>query len=223
MKVTCIFYLLGGLSKMKLILNPSPTIDTRPYWKHLWRTAISPRFHWLFLEARFKANFMNESIYRRIITILFIIFLIAGAILTQSFFKFVLAIIFPLTFLYHIASLLQFLSEHKWGSTHNKTTKSHGRFCGVTPPTDSSPWAWCYWIIKMLGHFLVRVAVLSGEMPEHDWHHKSPKTQKEWANGTYARQREVEAGKDYIDFWGIGQAIEHVFQGLAKVDCNSDS
>jgi hypothetical protein len=209
---------------MKPTMNAPALNETHSYWTKLWQTAISPQFHWLFLEARSKANFMNESIYRRMITLLLIVLLISGAILTQSFPKFVLAIIFPLTFLYHIASLLQFLSEHEWGGTHNDTTtKSHGRFCGTAPPTNASFLDWCYWTIQMLGHFLVRVAVLSGEMPEHDWHHKSPKTQKEWANGTYARQREIEAGKDYIEFWGIDQAIEHVFQGLAKTQRNSDS
>jgi len=74
----------------------------------------------------------------------------------------------------------------------------------------------------MAGHFLVRVAILPGEMPEHDWHHKSPKRQKEWANGTYVRQREVEAGGEYIDLWGLRQAIDRVFQGLAKASDTSE-
>jgi hypothetical protein len=76
----------------------------------------------------------------------------------------------------------------------------------------------------MTYHLLIRIAVLSGEMPEHDWHHKSPETQKDWAMGTYARQREVEAGNDrYIEFWGLENAIDHVFQGFAQAPAQTDS
>jgi hypothetical protein len=66
----------------------------------------------------------------------------------------------------------------------------------------------------------VRVAILNGDLPQHDWHHHSPKTQKDWPNAAYARQREVEAGAEYTEYWGLTTVIDQVFQGLGKA--NSD-
>jgi hypothetical protein len=218
-----LLYLLGFCPNLiKLNIDRADSIDeTKPYWRHLWLTFFSPKLHLIFLEARFKANFLNPSIYRWIMSVAWIAALTSIVILTRSLPQFFWAVLFPLTFLYHIASLLQFLSEHNWWSKNlDPSSKSHGRFCGVAPPSESSILAWCRWTYYMFLNFLVRLTVLNGDLPQHDWHHRSPKTQQEWANSTYARQREVEVGINYTEFWSLSDVIEHVFQGLAKA--NSD-
>ncbi len=68
----------------------------------------------------------------------------------------------------------------------------------------------------MVYHLFVRVTILPGEMPEHDWHHLSPKKQQDWANGRFERQKEVDSGADYLEYWGLEEAIEQVFQGFAQ-------
>jgi hypothetical protein len=212
-----LLYMVGfNPNLVKLNPNKFRLIDTEPYWRHLWMTIFSPGFHLFLLKARFQSNFQGSSIYRRIASLIWVITLIFAVIFTQLLPHFFIVIVFPLTVLYHIASLLQFLSEHDWWSKDlDATSKSYGRFCGEDPPLESSILAWCSWTCRMFFHFLVRLTILNGDLPQHDWHHRSPKTQKDWPNSTYARQREVEAGASYTEFWGVANAIEHVFQKLA--------
>lgn len=99
--------------------------------------------------------------------------------------------------------------------------KSHGRFCGETPPFNQSSLAWLRWWMRMLGYHLpVRILILPGEMPEHDWHYRHPHD-PDWANGIYARQRDLEAGcpgfsESYTEVWGLFEAIDLVFETLSK-------
>lgn len=197
-------------------MQTQTTVNTKPYWRLFFRVIVSPNFHRLFFKARLQANFVTSPLYRRLVAVGFTVAVGVGVAVTHSFPTFIVVWVFPLTFLYHIAALLQFLSEHDWAATGTNNSKSHGRFCGEAPPFGQSPLAWLLWGLRMVYHLFIRIAVLSGEMAEHDWHHKSPKTQKDWANGVYARQREVEAGAEYTEFWGLENAIDHVFQSFAQ-------
>jgi hypothetical protein len=77
-----------------------------------------------------------------------IIIMIAS--LTHSWGAFLVAVGFPLTFLYANAALLQFLSEHNWASNGTYPSKSHGRFSrgaigtphGLLPFRASDDFAW---------------------------------------------------------------------------------
>ncbi|NEU79883.1 hypothetical protein [Nostoc sp. UIC 10630] len=191
-------------------------VNTKPYWEKLKQTLLSPEFHWLFLKARLKVNFLTSPLYRRLMAVGFTVVVVVLVSVNHSWLTFIVAWAFPLTVLYHMGALLQFLSEHDWAGSGTNESKSHGRFCGDTPPFGQSTLAWLRWGMRMVYHLFVRIAILPGEMPEHDWHHHSPKDQKDWANGTYARQRQVEGGGEYTEFWGLENAIDHVFQGFAQ-------
>jgi hypothetical protein len=197
------------------------SISTEYYWQNLWKAIFSFRLQAVFLRARFRSNFLEVSARHRIATVAWVTSLTSMAGFFHMLPQLLLAIVLPLTILYHVASLLQFLSEHSWWSSDpDLNKKSHGRFCFEAPPSVSSILAWCGWIWNMIGHIIARVAVVNGDLPCHDWHHTSPREQKNWPNSTYARQRQVEAGVDYIDLWGLPAAIDHVFQELARA--NSD-
>jgi hypothetical protein len=197
-------------------MQTQTSTNTKAYWQLLIRTFFSPIFHLLLLKARLQANFITSPLYRRLMAVVFSVAVVVGVVITHSLPTFIVAWVVPLTMLYHIAALLQFLSEHDWAGRGTNNSKSHGRFCGQAPPFEQSLLAWLIWGLQMVYNLIVRIAVLPGEMAEHDWHHKSPKTQQDWANGIYARQREVEAGIAYSEFWGLENAIEHVFQSFAQ-------
>jgi hypothetical protein len=193
------------------------SISTKPYWDIFWKTMFSPQFHWGFLKARVKANLVDVPLSRRVMSIVFIVLVITIVTITHTWMTFLVAWVFPLTILYHISALCQICSEHLWGSTGSIESKSHGRFCGEEPPVDSNFKSWLIWWCKMLFYHLpVRVAILSDpEICPHDHHHKYPKDDKDWANAIYNRERQLGAGLEYHEYWGIHNAIDAVFQNLA--------
>jgi hypothetical protein len=192
--------------------------NTRPYWQHFRRVIFSWQFHWLFLKARIKANFVTSPLYRRLMAITFTLLLLTAVAITNSWLTFFVAWVFPLTILYHISTLFQLCSEHYWGATGSNESKSHGRFCGEAPPFGESYRAWLMWVLRMLFYHLpVRIAVLSDpEICPHDHHHHYPKDDKNWVHAIYNRQIQVDAGGNYQEFWGIHNAMEAVFQSLAN-------
>ena len=192
------------------------------YWNLLLSTIFSPRFHWTFICARFRQNYITAPMYRRLIAVIFWASVLIIVLVNQWWKELIVAWVFPLTVPFQISALLQFISEHDWRGNGDSNSKSHGRFCGEAPPFGKSIGAWFGWISRMLYHFCVRVAVLPGDLPQHDWHHKSPKTQKDWSMSTYARQKEVESGAEYTEFWGLGNAIGHVLRGFVENPISSD-
>lgn len=192
--------------------------STKPYWKLLLRVIRSPRFHWFFLKARLKSNFVTSPQYRRLMSLGFALAVILAVTMTNHWVIFIVAWVFPLTVLYHISALFQLLSEHCWGAEGSIESKSHGRFCGEAPPFGGSSRDWLRWLFRMtFYHLPVRVSVLSDpEICPHDFHHNYPKADKNWPNAVYNRQEQVDAGTNYREFWGIHKAIEHVFKNLAQ-------
>lgn len=99
--------------------------------------------------------------------------------------------------------------------------KSFGRFLGEAPPRNQSLLAWVVWGLRMVAYHLpVRIVILPGELPEHDWHHRNPHN-PDWSNGIYAREWDREAPclglpETYTEIWGLFNAIDHVFECLSK-------
>ena len=101
-----------------------------------------------------------------------------------------------------------------------------GRFVGEPwPSRDLSPglwWlAWSRWCCRLLWlHIPTRLCVLVGDLCQHDWHHRHPRG--DWSNACYARQRDIQAGcpgwpEPYSAVWGLDQAIDEMFAGLAAL------
>lgn len=101
-----------------------------------------------------------------------------------------------------------------------------GRFVGEPLPRRDLPpgpqlWAWGRWCTRLLLlHVPTRLCVLVGELCQHDWHHRHPRG--DWANAVYERQRDLAAGcpgwpEPYREVWGLGNAIDAVFAGLASL------
>ncbi|MNC71331.1 hypothetical protein D3C76_1608810 [compost metagenome] len=73
----------------------------------------------------------------------------------------------------------------------------------------------------MLGyHLFIRVFVMVGDTPCHDFHHRRPRS-KEWPNYITARERDrIEGSKpfptNYADYWGYINAVTTNFRNFQK-------
>lgn len=196
-------YLLG--------FTPGKTVSE--YWRLFWSTIFSPKFHWLFFKARFQSNFITAPIYRRLMSIFWSLAILGFVILTNSYLEFFLAVFIPLGILYHIASLCQFLSEHRWGTNELLQYKCFGRFCGDRPPFGQPLSQWVWWFLRLPYHLIVRLTVVPADIPNHHIHHFHPQTQSQWSNLAYTK---IAQENQYIEFWGLEKAIDYVFEGLAN-------
>ena len=97
-----------------LVLGFRPGMSREALWRRLYWTVVSPRFHYLFLVARFKANYVTAPVYRRIMSGCYAVAVVVGLIFTGAWLPWLIAWVFPVFFLYHIAALLQFICEHRW-------------------------------------------------------------------------------------------------------------
>lgn len=210
-------------------LGFKPGMTKRELWARLANTIFSPRFHLLFFAARVKANFFASGLRRRIIAYAFNAVLLTAVIVSHQWLVFLLCWFIPMTVIYHICALLQFVCEHRWllQRQRNEPTKLHvarltvGRFLGSAYRADGSFAEKGLWFLKMIGHSLCRIAVLVAGLPDHDWHHRHPRS-KDWPVSVYARQRDIDSGhpgwpENYQEVWGLFTAIDAVFELLSSM------
>ena len=201
------------------------------------------KLHWLFIKSRVKTTLFKSTKLRatvQLFTLAALIYLsYATSVLTV-----IVAVVFPMTYLYHMASLLQFASEHLWLNTvdetgrlpktgHNKVLIprskriTNARFCGSPlniSKTDSTVmvlWKSIVWVVKMLFiHLPARLFVLSGDLIVHDWHHRCGYG-ADWPNAFYARAEMAKKLADtefpMTEVWGLGNALDLVFENLANM------
>lgn len=146
-----------------------------------------------------------------------------------------LALWLPLTVLYQISALLQFVTEHVWlvgeapgADARAYAERCHGRFCGErVPGTDGTPssvrlWmAW--WGRTLFVHLPTRMAVLVGDLPALDWHHLVTAlghNAADWPQAIYERQRAIDnclsTGMETRELWGIDAMVLHVLSCMSR-------
>lgn len=216
--------------KFLLELGIKPGMTVKALWRQLFKIMFSPSFHYKFFRARFRANFITPPLYRRIMALSYHSIILGFALVTGSIAALFFAWIFPLTFVYHIAAFLNFTSLHFWlkQKDSRKNAKeimcelTAGRFLGEVVPQDGSIIAWVRWFLRMsFVHLPLRIAVLSGDLPVHDYHHRYPRCSN-WANFIYMRNQDIENNYGswaipYTENWGLFNAIEAVFENLGSV------
>ncbi|TFF36166.1 fatty acid desaturase [Mucilaginibacter psychrotolerans] len=203
---------------------------------------ISP-LHLLFLWARIKATITDATPLRVLVQSIVISLLLVLAHYT-SFWTVFWVWVFPLFYLYHIAAIAQFLSEHFWltevesdgkldlnrsvKDLYNRSLKiTVGRACGTrAPQTHNKPFVyklilWIkWWLIMLVIHLPIRLFVLPGDLVCHDWHHRGQRGDN-WANAPYARlafKDNLKPGETpLIEIWGLHNAISAVFDHLSKL------
>jgi hypothetical protein len=217
-----------------------PGRDSRALWRQLVLNIGSPWFHGYFFWGRLRSNLIAARPVRKLCAWLHVLAwataIAVGAVTVKTF---VLAVAVPVVCLYQLSVLFEFISEHAWFVPYSASsraraihgTHSWGRFCGSAVPqraaAHGSRLRWCgQWLAWVAAHLFyhlpVRILVLPGDLPQHDFHHRRPNT-RQWTQATHARQSDLEwvAASEsdeapYLHFWGLHLAISHVLDGIAR-------
>lgn len=211
-------------------LGFTPGKSTSALYTRLLLTLFSPKFHLVFFYGRVKSNLFGIPLYRLIMSLAWFFALgvfsyFAGLTAT------VLILIIPFVVLYQMTSLVHLLTEHVWlvRKQGQSVRDSHinnclARFCGSTCPPNFALRQWGLWAkwaaVHLLVHLPCRMLIVQGSLVCHDWHHRHGSV-RQWYD--YARLREIHAAKlsmeqryDYIDIWGVPNALEYVLRSLSE-------
>lgn len=209
-----------------------PGKTRRQLWRRVPLTMLSPWFHGYFLWTRSKSNFVSAGAVRRSMAIVNALAW-AGVItlLDGGLQIFLCSYFIPIGLLYQISVFLEFSSEHAWlappfssNRREDLRRRSWARFCGSPLPAPGrsrlasmgSMTAW--WMKMFFYHVPVRLFVLPGDLPQHDYHHRAAST-KQWASAAYARREEKDrSGSGYQEVWGLHRALDRVICGIAGME-----
>lgn len=190
---------------------------------------ISPVFHLSFFFTRIKYNINIKRPIRSFFSIIYICLLVfIPYYFSQSFIPLFLSFIIPMIFLYQVSAFIEICSEHAWFENSVKTISnkdpyfyaeiSWGRFCGSMYPSNKVK-IFLWYVEQFFYHLPVRLFILVGDLPQHDFHHRHP-LNFQWVKARY--QREVAIGNlapgepEYIDIWGLHNAINYVFNIISS-------
>ncbi|SFU60235.1 fatty acid desaturase [Xenorhabdus koppenhoeferi] len=207
-----------------------PGMPVSYYKKLLFLTIISPMFHLRFFWSRINSFIFRGSLIESLFAVIWLAILIVPV-----FFEPVLSILciyIPYFVIYHISSLLQFLTEHAWLITKHSpkdlddyARRCWGRFTGEIYPTNSNILSKISWWLKMLFfHAPCRIMILCGDLPVHDWHHLAGELGQSsiyWQNSIYLRQQAVMTQNEKIvlqEIWGIRNMVMNSFISLSKAE-----
>jgi hypothetical protein len=206
----------------------------RELWRKVLTSLISPRFHLRFLQRRARAALWSHDRTHNAIGIAVWGGCIAACLATGQGLAFLVAWVLPVTVLLQVATVFRILCEHRFPEP--ELIKARGRdfhchatagvFPGAMPPVASARTVtgllrWAAWWANMLAVQLpVRVLVLVGDAPCHDYHHRRPATRK-WTSYIQSRQRDLEAGSPgfrtgYNESWGLFRAIDENLASLSR-------
>lgn len=211
-----------------------PELPKRELWRRvLVNVVLSPGFHLRFLLRRMRAatrshDWQHNAVAVAALVLPAAISAVAGCMLTYLLIWFV-----PLTVLLQWATIGRILCEHRFPEPALIAARDKefvclataGVFPGAAPP-DQQAWspaglvAWSLWWLNMLTvQLLVRIIVLVGDAPCHDFHHRRPSTRL-WTDYIHARQKDVDAGcpgfpLNYGESWGLFRAIDENLATLA--------
>ena len=205
----------------------------RESWRRVLVNLVSPRFHGLFLWRRVRASLGSADRAHNLVGIGFWGLVLAGGAAAGWLLPVLLLWMLPVTVLLQLATVGRILCEHRFPdraliAQRGKEFVCHataGVFPGSAPPmlratTARGLAAWAGWWANMLGvQLFVRLFVLVGDAPCHDFHHRRPATRR-WTSYIHARQKDVEAGcpgfpRNYGETWGLFRAIDENLASLA--------
>ncbi len=195
----------------------------------------SPLFHARFLARRVRAAWWSQDRKHNLIGVVSWGLLTAFALATGQWLGFVLAWVVPVTVLLQAATVGRILCEHSFPDISIITARGRdltchatsGVFPGVMPPSSpakSAPGAlaWLGWWTNMLTvQVFVRVVILVGDAPCHDYHHRKPASRR-WTSYIQARHNDKEAGSktfqtDYSEIWGLFRAVDATLASLSRL------
>jgi fatty acid desaturase len=209
-----------------------PGLQKRELWRRVLLNLVSPAFHWRFLRRRVEMSLFTGDAAHDWPGRVFLGGATVVSLATGWFWVFLIAWVLPVTVLLQIATIGRILVEHSFPEAEVITARgkefvchaSLGVFPGRLPPMEranSLPGllAWTGWWAEMLTwHLFVRLFVLVGDAPCHDFHHRKPATRR-WTNYIHARESDLQAGggcqAGYFEVWGLIRAVDRMLGSLA--------
>jgi len=208
----------------------------------LWRRVIvnlaSPLFHGRFLWRRIRASLGSQDRAHNLLGLLVWVGSFAAATGAGVLLPFLVLWVLPVTILLQIATVFRILCEHRVPSALLIATRDKlfvclattGVFPGIAPPGSDEPLlirllGWLSWWTEMLTvQLFIRLFVLVGDAPCHDFHHRRPASRR-WASYAHARQKDGSQGcpgfpVNYCDSWGLFRTIDQNLAMLAAADRN---
>ncbi|MGI9279480.1 MAG: fatty acid desaturase [Endozoicomonas sp.] len=191
------------------------------YKLRLLTSLISLRYHFLYTKARLRSTLITAPVWRKAAAIMVYGGIVAAAVSGGWFSIFLLAWLIPILPLYAVSAALQFPSEHLWLAPREEEEShrdyflrvSHGRFFLLPAPEswrDALRWS------LGMGHMLFeRFFVCVSILPAHDYHHRHPGS-KRWPMEPWLRQKEVDSGIPYTEFYGLKKPTEAQFAIWSK-------
>lgn len=205
----------------------------------LWRrvladVVLSPSFHLRFLTRRMRAALQSSDPWHNAVGAGAWVGMALAAASLGGVEAWVLAWVIPCTVLLQVATVARILCEHRFPEERLISARGRefvceataGVFPGSAPPAatlgSARGWTlWALWWADMLSvQLVVRLFVLVGDAPCHDFHHRRPATRK-WTSYIYARQSDVDAGcpgypVNYYENWGLFRALDDGLATLAR-------
>lgn len=215
-------------------LGLRPQMKPREMWRRLLLTTISPFYHLRFFYERISSHFRATSLRHKICFIAYLLVLGGTVIALDVGAIFIWSWLLPVSLLYQISTAFRMCGRHVFlptlPDTRGKTTLGAftiGIFVGAACPRPDSnrlrnagEWIW-WWIRMLIYHIPCRLAVLVGDAPAHDYHHRFPRA-PDWANFLYVRASDKgspgEGWPLYREVWGMHQAINATFRSLSTTN-----
>ena len=212
-----------------------PGVPKRELWRRvLWDVTFSPAFHLRFLAKRIRAALLSPDVAHDAVGLGFWLAMALGALASGHFGMWVLLWVVPATVLLQLATVGRILCEHRFPDERLIAARGRDFVCEATAgvfPGSSPPAAnaltgrglglWTLWWLDMLTIQLgVRLFVLVGDAPCHDFHHRRPGA-GQWTNYIHARQADVDAGcpgysQNYGENWGLFAALDETLTTLSN-------
>ena len=196
---------------------------------------VSPFFHARFTVRRVKVAWFSHDRQHNLIGIAGWAALALLAGLTGQWLAFLLAWVIPVTILLQAATVGRILCEHSFPeveiiSARTRDLTAHatsGVFPGLMPPLHRPASArglaaWAGWWANMLTiQLFVRLVVLVGDAPCHDYHHRKPAS-KRWTSYIQARDLDKDAQltriqTGYSEIWGLFRAVDATLASLSRL------
>ena len=196
---------------------------------------LSPVFHAQFAWRRVRAAWGSHDVQHNVAGIAVWTAMTLLAMATGHWLAFLLAWVLPVTVLLQAATVGRILCEHSFPeaeliAARGRDLTCHatgGVFPGMMPPAAAplSPrgaLTWAGWWLNMLVvQVFVRLVVLVGDAPCHDYHHRKPASRR-WTDYIHARHNDAEAGStvfktDYKETWGLFRAVDATLASLSRL------
>lgn len=222
---------VGHLAELGL----HPGVSQDELWRRLrWRALFSPRYHARQMKRRLRWNFLMAPPGRRVVAGGAQLAILGVAAWTNAWLVWAVVWVPCLCVFLQASTFLQTVCEHVWYLPKGRgrgglNQLTRGRFLGEPVPALEQPLgkrmrAWAGWWLRVAFAYLpARMAVLISDLPQHDLHHRDPRS--DWCNAAYtreaARATDVET---YQESWGrLAHHIDFVFQTWARLPAPSMS